>query len=329
MESRTSQSLHDHTLVNSRGDAVTLLNFGARIDSIQIKTATGMRELVLGYPQREDYLDDGYFLGASIGRYCNRIGKARLTIDGVDYQLAANEGANQLHGGPLGFDKRFWDLSEDSDYQSAFYSLNSASGDQGFPGNVHAMVCWTWTDERELNIRFTATTDSPTHVNLTNHAYFNLDSQQSTILDHRIRIDSHSIVETDDQNIPTGELSALQGTALSLLDVTAVRDILGGKDPRVQRSNGVDFNYVLGSDAVAAEVWSSAGDLKMTVRTTYPGLQFYTGQHLGAPFERYGGLCLEPQYFPDSPNHPGFPSTLLMPGETYDESLSLTFTELQ
>jgi len=328
MPSRNNQRLYDHALVNRRGDVVTLLDFGARIASVRIAAETGARELVLKYPRREDYLDDGAFLGASIGRFCNRIGNAHFTIDGVGYQLTPNEGANQLHGGPVGFDKRFWELQGDADLQSATYSLNSADGDQGFPGSVHATVCFTWTDDRELGIRFTATTDKPTHVNLTNHAYFNLDAGETTVLDHKVRIDSQRILETDDQNIPTGTLSDIEGTTLGLLRPTAVGAILEAGDERVQRNNGVDFNFELGRDPVAAEVWSGKGDLKMAVRTTYPGLQFYTGQHLSAPFKRYGGLCLEPQYYPDAPNHANFASTLLMPGDTYDESISFEFTEL-
>jgi aldose 1-epimerase len=321
--------VHEHALVNKRGDVVTLLDYGARIRSIQIETVAGTRELVLGYPRSENYRDDRYYLGASIGRYCNRIGNAHFAIDGEAHPLVANEGANQLHGGPVGFDRRFWELEANADREAASYSLYSASGDQGFPGNVHASVRYSWTDERELQIRFAATTDSPTHVSLTNHAYFNLDPGVGVILDHKVRIDSRHILETDEQNIPTGNRSALEGTALNLLSVTSVRSILEARDPHVQRNNGADFNFVLGHDPVVAEVWSSTGDLRMTVQTTYPGLQFYTGQHLGAPFERYGGLCLEPQYYPDSPNQASFPSTLLLPGDVYDESIVFQFLEIE
>lgn len=319
--------LQQTVLHNSRGDSVRLLNFGARIASICIETETGPRELVLGYSRPEDYLSDPYFMGASIGRFANRIDGARFAIDGEAYHLKANEGHNQLHGGPVGFDQRFWTTRESASPAFASFTLRSNDGDQGYPGNLVARIDYLWTDSRQLKIRYLATTDQKTHVSMTGHPYFNLDGNSDSILGHTVRIAGDRITETDDQAIPTGVLHDVEGTPLDLRREGIVGDILRAFSTTAGTDQGVDCNFELSGNGVAAELWSSFRDLKLSITTTCPGMQFYTGQFLGSPFMPFQGLCLEPQYFPDSPNRPNFPSTLLCPNKRYEEITTYEFEE--
>lgn len=319
-----------YRLFNAHGDALELLDFGARIRSLTLAMPDGPRNVVLGYPRLEDYLADAYYIGATVGRYANRIGGARFSIDGHEYRLTANEGANHLHGGSEGFDKRFWEIAE-SDASSVTYRLESPDGDQGYPGNVRVETRFELRDTRELAVRFRAVTDAASHVSLTQHAYFNLDGTNagrsaSTMLDHGVRIASGRFTPTDAEQIPTGRIESVTGTALDLRSRKRIGDLVASRDPRVRKQRGADFNYALDDRNAAAELTSGRGDLRMSLSTSCPGIQLYTGQHLAAPFERYAGLCLEAQYFPNSPNEPGFPSTLLRPGETYDEFIALEFS---
>lgn len=319
-----------HRLVNARGDTVELLDFGARIRSLTLVLPDGPRSVVLGYGRVEEYLTDRYYIGATVGRYANRIGGARFSLEGREYRLSANEGANHLHGGVEGFDKRFWEVAE-SDESSITYRLESPDGDQGYPGNVTAETRFELRDTRELDIRFRAATDAPTYVSLTQHAYFYLDGMNpgrapATVLEHRLRIPSACFTPTDAEQIPTGQLEKVAGTGLDLRTPIRIGDLVASRDPRVRRQRGADHNYVLDDNpAVAAELTSGRGDLRMIVSTSCPGLQLYTGQHLSAPFLPYAGVCLEAQYFPDAPNQPAFPSVLLRPGEAYEECVTLRF----
>jgi len=303
-----------------------LLDFGARVASIRLQLESGPRDVVLAYPDAHAYLADRYFLGGTIGRYGNRIRNATFDMDGAPVTLSANEGAHHLHGGSQGFHQRRWSMTAKHGEQRVEYRLRSPDGDQGYPGNVDARVVFGWSDERELEITYTATTDRPTHVNLTNHAYFNLGASSPDILDHRVAIHADHYTVLDEAFLPTGEIRDLAGTALDLRTPRTVRDLLAGGDASVRAARGADVNYVLSNAPAAATVLSPEGDLEMTVRTSCPGLQFYTGQYLAAPFHPYAGLCLESQHFPDAPNQATFPSTRLDPGQTWTETTTYHFT---
>jgi aldose 1-epimerase len=326
VDSDAEPGLSAHDLVNSHGDRVRLLNFGARIASIQLELRDGPRRVTLGYDDPRDYLADRYFLGATVGRYCNRIRDARLPVQGREWRLVPNSGAHQLHGGAGGFHRRFWRLAAGADPCHAEYRLLSPHGDQGYPGALEARVRFAWNDARELAIRYRASTDRPTHVNLSNHSYFTLDGA-TDVLGHVCSVNADSITDVDPALLPTGRYLGVAGTDVDLRGGASLSRINESPDPRIASAGGMDFNYVLNGKEPAAMVSSPKGDLHLTVTTTCPGLQLYGGQNLGTPFAPCQGLCLETQYFPDSPNQPHFPSTLLMPGHTYRESTVYRFTE--
>lgn len=320
-----ADSLAERVLTNVRGDRVTLLNFGARLTRIELQLTDGVRNVILGYKDPASYLTDPYFIGATVGRTCNRIAGAHFRLGGVDYQLDANEGENHLHGGSGGFHNRLWSTDEAAPDDTARFRLGSADGDQGYPGTLDASVTYRWTDERELVMLLEAETDRPTHVNMTNHAYFNLAAGGADVLGHRLIVSSRQILQVDDDLLPTGDLLDITDSGLDLRQPVALRDVIGSEHPLVARIGGVDFNYVLGESGGRAELESPNGDLRMQLTTTCPGLQVYGGQKLGSPFTPHGGLCLEPQHYPDTPNQPAFPGTLLEPGERYSQTTRYRF----
>jgi aldose 1-epimerase len=308
-------------LVNGHGDSVRLLNLGARVCGIRLQTRHGAREVVLGYGNAQDYSGDRWYMGCVAGRYCNRIGGAQFAIDGRTYPLPANEGRNLLHGGSEGFHRQFW-TGRQLGPDRAEYHLLSPDGDQGFPGELAASVGYHWNDDRELRVHFEAVTDRPTHVSLTSHMYFNLAGRSheggQTIAGHRLQVNSTAYTPVDNEQIPTGEIRRCRGTAL---DFAAAR-ALGPADM------SLDANLLLKpGGSWAARLWSATGDLALELATTCPALQLYTGGRLGAPFGANAGLCLEPQAYPDAPNRPGFPTTLLRPGERYIARSSYRFSE--
>lgn len=322
---RAADSMEERVLRNARGDRVRLLNFGARLTRIELQLPDGIRNVILGYDDDAGFLTDPYFMGATVGRYCNRIAGARFTIDGVDYSLDANEGKNHLHGGAGGFHNRYWSIDADVPDDTGRFQLRSADGDQGYPGTLEASVTYRWTDDRELEIRLDAETDRPTHVNMTNHAYFNLAGGSADVLGHRLHVASRQILEVDEDLLPTGDFLDVTGTGLDLSQPAALCDVIGSRHPLVVRTGGIDFNYVLGESGGRAELESPTGDLCLQLTTTCPGLQVYDGQKLGPPFAPNRGLCLEPQHFPDTPNQPAFPGTLLAPGERYSQTTRYRF----
>tara|TARA_B100001059_G_scaffold227243_1_gene256794 strand:- start:1038 stop:2030 length:993 start_codon:yes stop_codon:yes gene_type:complete len=317
-------NLKEQVLQNDHGDRVTLLNFGARLAGIELQLPEGSRNVICGYKNNKDYLDDQYFMGATVGRTCNRIADARFKIDGTEYLLNANEGKNNLHGGSGGFHNRYWAIDETTPEDTCRFVLQSKDGDQGYPGTLDASINYRWTNERELVLVVEAETDKPTHVNMTNHAYFNLSSS-GDVLDHRLHVASQQILEVNEELLPTGNLMDISKTALDLQKSTLMRDIVTSKNSLIVRTGGIDFNYVLSNSDIHAELESSNGDLCMRIKTSCPGLQIYGGQKLGTPFSPYDGMCLEPQHFPDTPNIQSFPSTLLMPGERYSQTTSYRF----
>jgi len=325
MTQGSPDSLAASVLQNAHGDRVTLLNYGASLARIELQLPDGMRNVILGYEDHADYLSDPYFMGATVGRTCNRIAGACFNLDGVDYPLDANEGENHLHGGAGGFHNRYWSVDAAVPDDTARFRLRSVDGDQGYPGTLEASVTYRWTDERELEMRLEAETDRPTHVNMTNHAYFNLANGGADVLDHRLQVASGRILQVNEDLLPTGDFLDVSGTGLDLRKPGALRDVIGSPHPLIVRTGGLDFNYVLGEAGGHAELESPNGDLRLQLTTTCPGLQVYGGQKLGPPFAPHRGLCLESQHFPDTPNQSTFPGTRLAPSERYSQTTHYRF----
>lgn len=314
------------TLTNKAGTEVKITNYGGIITSwVAPDKAGGRSNIVLGFDSLSGYLVKPPYFGATIGRYGNRIGDAKFSLEGKTYPLAANNGKNHLHGGNKGFDKVVWDAAPATDgTPSLTLSYLSPDGDEGYPGNLRTTVKFTLTDDNEVRIEYDAETDKATPVNLTNHSYFNLSGDPAnTILNHTLWIDADRYTPVDNTLIPTGQLTTVKGTPFDLTEPHKI----GARIAQVQ--GGYDHNFVLnktGADTkLVAWLQDSATGRKLEVYTTEPGLQFYSGNFLdgsiqnsnGKVIPKHGALCLETQHFPDSPNKPEFPSTILKPGEKY------------
>jgi aldose 1-epimerase len=322
------------TLRNKMGTEIGVISYGAIVTRWTAPDRTGrMADVVLGFDDLERYLkDNAPYFGAIVGRYGNRIGGARFTLDGRTYTLAANDGANHLHGGTRGFDKVLWDVKSASDSRGpgVVFTRTSADGEEGYPGTLKAQVTYTLTHKNELVVEYEATTDKPTVVNLTQHSYFNLAGQGSgDILGHEVRINADRFTPVDTTLIPTGELAPVDGTPFDFRKPTTIGARINSEHPQMEFGRGYDHNWVLarsgGGLSTAAEVFEPTSGRTLQVRTTEPGLQFYTGNFLdgtitgkdGRVYKHRYGFCLETQHFPDSPNKPKFPTTTLRPGETY------------
>ena len=318
-----------YTCTNAKGLVLKLTNYGAIVVALETPDREGkLANINLGFDSLDGYLKGHPYFGSTVGRYCNRIAKGKFSIDGQEYTLAVNNGENHLHGGLKGFDKQVWQAEEvrtDSAVGVKF-TRTSPDGEEGYPGTVEATVVYTLTNDNELKIEFTATTDKPTHVNLTNHNYWNLaGAGAGPILDHEVQIEADKYLAVDAGLIPTGE-AAVEGTPLDFRTPHKVGE-------RIQQIEadpvGYDHCFVLrnqdGSLALAARVTDPSSGRVMEIYTTQPGIQFYTGNFLDGS-EGSGGhaqhtaFCLETQHYPDSPNHPEFPTTLLKPGETYQQT---------
>lgn len=321
------------TLRNDAGMVVTLMDWGATLLSARVPMPDGsVRDALLGCASPEQYVSQSAYLGASVGRYANRIANSRFDLDGVRYQLQASQGKNQLHGGPEGFDKRRWRIVQQNDREVQF-ALDSRDGDQGFPGNLTACARFTLTDDNRISIEYRATVDKPCPVNLTNHAYFNLDGNQCDIRHHKLQIFADAYLPVDETGIPYQGLKAVSGTSFDFRNAKTIsQDFLSDDDQR--HVKGYDHAFLLqakgDSGQPAAHLWSADEKLKMTVYTSAPALQFYSGNYLnGTParehneYRDWQGLALESEFLPDSPNHPEWPqpSCVLQPG---DEYVSLT-----
>ena len=327
-----------YTLTNPNGMSVKIINYGGTVTDIMAPGKDGkMGNVVLGYDSLAGFLQTGNpYFGCLVGRYANRIANAKFTLDGKEYTLAPNNNGNTLHGGVKGFDKRTWtasDINTDS-VSSIKFSYDSKDGEEGYPGNLHSEVVYTLTKDNELKIEYKATTDKATPVNLTNHCYFNLSAgTDSTILDHELMLKADKFTPVNDKLIPTGKIDDVKAGPM---DFTAAKKI--GKD-LAQVSGGYDHNWVLnksrnGLEMIGSLYHAPSGRL-MEVFTTEPGIQFYSGNFLdgtlgntrgGAKYIKHAGLCLETQHFPDSPNQPTFPNTILKPGETYTHTTVYKFS---
>lgn len=323
-----------YTLTNRNGMEASITTYGGIVVSLTAPDRNGQyADVVLGFDQLEGYLAGHPYFGALVGRYGNRIAKGKFTLDGKEYTLAVNNGENHLHGGLKGFDKAVWQARGSINKTGVKLALNytSADGEEGYPGNLAVEVAYTLTDNNELKIEYSATTDKPTPVNLTNHSYFNLAGQGSgDILGHELMIAADRFTPVDKGLIPTGELRPVEGTPFDFRKPTAIGARIEQDDEQLKFGGGYDHNFVLtkrqeGALELAASVYEPKSGRLMEVSTTEPGIQFYCGNFLdgknvgkgGKVYNFRNGLCLETQHFPDSPNKPQFPSVILKPGKKY------------
>lgn len=325
------------TLTNANGVKLTAITLGGIITELHVPDRAGaMGDIVLGFPNLDGYLKDHPFFGAIIGRYGNRIGKAKFTLDGKTYNLAANNGENHLHGGVKGFDKVVWQGVPAAGGVSVTFTRRSPDGEEGYPGNLDVSVTYTLTDKNELIVDYAATTDKATPVNLTQHSYFNLAGKGS-IADHVLTLNADRYTPVDAGLIPTGQLAPVEGTPFDFRQPTAIGARINGTDQQLVYGKGYDHNWVLSRTGeglqLAARVSEPTTGRTMEIHTTEPGIQFYAGNFLdgtitgkgGQVYANRSGFCLETQHYPDSPNKPAFPSTILQPGQRYTTKTVFTF----
>ena len=331
-----SKPVTEYTLANVNGMQVGIINYGGIVTKILVPDKSGtMGDVVTGFESLDGFLQKGNpFFGALVGRYGNRIANAKFTLDGKEYKLAANNGPNSLHGGNKGFDKVWWNIEKLPDDSSLKLTYMSKDGEEGYPGNLKVEVVYTLGSDNSLKIDYTATTDKPTPVNLTNHCYFNLSAgKDSTILNHEVMLNANKYTPVDSTLIPTGQIADVKGTPM---DFTSPKKV--GKEIDSVKG-GYDHNWVLNKNGNSLEkiatVYEPISGRFMEVFTTEPGIQFYTGNFLdgsltntksGQKYVKHGALCLETQHFPDSPNEPSFPGTILKPGETYKQTTVYRFS---
>ena len=330
-----------YSLANSHGLKAEIMTYGAIVVSLQVPDRQGrMDDIVLGYGNLTEYLAKNPYFGAIVGRYGNRIAKGKFTLDGVEYSLAANDGENHLHGGIKGFDKVVWKAEPIKHRDGVGLKLMYLAKDaeEGYPGNLSCTVTYTLTERNELKIEYLATTDKPTVVNLTHHGYFNLTGCQRDILGHEIMLNADSFTPVDAGLIPTGELRLVKGTPMDFTRPTPIGDRVGSDYEQLKFGGGYDHNWVLNGGGrvlmLAARVYEATTGRVMEVLTTEPGIQFYCGNFLdgtitgkkGIVYNHRYGFCLETQHYPDSPNKPNFPSTVLRPGEKYETTTIYRFS---
>lgn len=339
------ESIFLYTLTNKHGMQAAIMTYGAIMLTLKVPDRNGnLEDVLLGYESLDDFIRTGNkpYFGTALGRYANRIANGRFTLDGVTYQLSINEDHNTLHGGKRGFDKRVWAAEEvyrDDSVGLALYYV-SKDGEEGFPGNLAVKLVYTLTNNNELMMDYTATTDKKTVVNLSQHNYYNLaGAGNGDILGHVVTINADRFTPIKEGLIPTGEVRSVAGTPLDFRNPTAIGARIHSQDPQMKYArNGYDFNYVLNQTGsamgFAARVYEPKSGRIMDVYTTQPAVQFYSGNNLngsdigkgGKVYNKYDGLCLETQHYPDSPNHPNFPSTELLPGQIYKQTSIYKFS---
>ena len=325
-----------YTLKNSSGAYVQLCSVGAAIVSIVVPDKDGkLEDVVLGYDNPLSYFADGPCAGKVPGRYANRIAKGKFTLDGVEYTLPINNGPNHLHGGPQGFQNKVWESRIEGDAVEFLYF--SADGEEGYPGNLKTVAHYSWGEDNSLKLILTAEADAPTVVNLTNHVYFNLDGKGS-VLDHRLELNASQWLPTDDTLIPTGEVADVANTPMDFVEAKRIGQDIFADFPALKYGKGYDNCYLIdgaapGQLSTAAELWGATSGRHLEVFTTQPAVQVYTGNWLkgcpkgkgGYEYQDYDAVAIECQHCPDSPNQPGFPTTVLRPGEVLQEAIIWAF----
>lgn len=334
--------LEIYTLKNRRGMEAKITNFGGTVMSLTAPDRNGkFADVVLGFTDVSDYLKPHPSFGTAIGRFGNRIAKGRFTLNGVEYKLAINNGENHLHGGIKGFDDVYWAAEEYKSRLGPALRLTylSKDGEEGYPGNLQVTMIYTLTNQNELRIDYTATTDKDTVVNLTHHSYFNLAGEgNGDILNHSLKLNAARFTPTDAGSIPTGELRSVKGTPFDFLTPHAIGQRINQDDEQIKFGGGYDHNFVINGQMgvlrQAAVVTEPTSGRVMEVWTTEPGVQLYTGNFLdgsltgksGKPYARRTGFCLETQHYPDSPNKPNFPTTTLKKGATFKSTTIYRFS---
>jgi aldose 1-epimerase len=330
---RGGQTVDLYTLTNSYGIEVRAMTYGGILVSLRVPDKNGKREdVVLGFDNLEGYLDNKPHFGGIIGRYANRIANAKFTLDGAEYRLARNDGPNSLHGGVKGFDAVLWEAAPFQNKTGAGVVLTyiSKDGEEGYPGNLNTQVTYTLTNNNELIIAYEATTDKATPLNFTQHSYFNLAGEgNGDILGHELTLHADDFTPVDKYLIPTGEVRSVKGTPLDFTRPATIGIHINDEYEQLVLAHGYDQNFVVNGKAgelrLAARVHERISGRVLEVYTTEPGIQFYSGNFLdgtivgkhGHAYKKREGFALETQHFPDSPNHPQFPSTILRPGQTF------------
>jgi len=341
--SRDGSPVNLYTLTNSHGVEIRAMNYGSIILSIRVPDRKSqLADIVLGHESLEGYIPNPPYLGAIVGRYANRIANGSFTLEGKTYTLPQNDGTNTLHGGVTrAFDKVVWDGEAIKGKTGVAFSYLSKDGEEGFPGNLKVKVTYTLTDNNELIIDYEATTDKATPINVSQHSYFNLAGEgNGDVLNHEVMINADRFTPVDKKLIPTGELRPVKGTPLDFTTPTRVGARIDDNYEQLVLAHGYDHNFVLNHKSkdsglvLAARVYEPTSGRVLEVSTTQPAVQFYTGNFLdgsvtgkqGHVYKRRYGLCLETQHFPDSPNHPDFPTTILKPGETFRSKTVFKFS---
>jgi len=333
-----SQKIEAFTLKNKNGLHARFITWGASLVEMSVPDRNGVfADVTFGFDELERYLSPHPFFGCVAGRYANRIALGKFTLDGKTFTLAINDGRNHLHGGPRGFDKRNWS-GELTDHNAVRFTYVSPDGEEGYPGTLTASITYTLNDLDELSLKYSAVTDKPTVINLTNHAYWNL-AGEGDVLSHELVIPAERYTVVDAESIPTGEVRSVIGTAMDFTKAKSIgKDIAELKDAP---GGGYDHNWLLPANQtkdviLAAKLHDAKSGRSMEVLTDLPGIQFYSGNYLnkvqgrgGRIYDKFSGVCLETQHFPDSPNHPDFPSAILRPGETYRTTTIFRFPKPQ
>ena len=331
------------TLSNASGASIAVLDLGAIIQSLKLPDRNGeLGDITLGFDNPQQYLTDSPYFGAIVGRYANRIKEGKFSLDGQPYTLAINNGPNALHGGLVGFDKKLWAVEpfEGESHAGLKLSLTSPDGEEGYPGTLQVRVTYTFDDANKLTVDYLATTDKATVVNLSQHAYFNLNGHASgTILDHELMLNARHFTPVDATLIPTGEIAPVAGTPMDFTRPKKIGLQIDNDTEQLTFGLGYDHNWILAPEGpseqleLAASVYAADSGRTMSIYTDQPGIQFYAGNFLdgsfagkeGRVYQHRNGFCLETQHFPDSPNQPHFPSTVLKPGESYRTSTVFEF----
>lgn len=327
--------VHCFQMENQNGASVTVMDYGCTITSILVPDRDGnLTDVCLGYRTVTEYERNNGYLGAVVGRHANRIEKGVFALNGLEYHLAVNDGPNHLHGGICGFDKRVWDAAIEGD--SVCFHRMSPDGEEGYPGNLDVRVTYTFTDDNRLLLQYRAETDADTVVNLTNHCYFNLSGEgKGTVRNHILRIPASFFTENDGNCLPTGKILPVEGTPFDFRKGKEIGRDIDADCPQIKNGKGYDHNFILnGGDGekTAAVLYAPDTGIELTVSTTMPGLQFYSGNVLdspvgksGVPYEQNMGLCLETQHFPNAMRCSNFPSPVLKRGEVYAHNTEFAF----